>query len=247
MLHALFAAVGFLYGAVGHGGASGYLAALALLGYPPAGFKASALLLNLLVAAISLWNFRRAGHFDWKLLRPFVVLSVPCAFIGGYVPISLRTYGLMLSATLVFAGIRLALPDPKSRTSGTRPSTPVALATGGILGLLSGMVGVGGGIFLSPLMILLGWADAKKTAAVSAGFIWINSAAGLAGALERPETGTLQPFALSLWSLALAAGAGGLAGSSLGANKATVLALRRLLSVVLLLAAYKMCTVWGQA
>jgi uncharacterized protein len=238
MLHLLIAGVGFLYGSVGHGGASGYLAALALMGYPPAGFKASALLLNLLVAAISFWSFRRAGHFDWKLFWPFIVLSVPCAFIGAFIHLTPRHYGLILAGTLVLAGLRLALPDPAGKQAASKPPLTVALASGGALGLLSGVVGVGGGIFLSPLMILLGWADAKKTAAISAAFIWVNSAAGLAGALKQSGTGSL-----SLWPLALAAGAGGLAGSRLGARHATVLQLRRLLAVVLLIAAYKLLTI----
>lgn len=237
MLHALILGVAFLYGSVGHGGASGYLAALALMGYHPADFKASALILNLLVAALSFFNFWREGFFDWELFWPFAALSIPAAFIGGYVHVAPRVYGLLLAITLAFAAIRLALPDPHG--GKTNPvSKPAALGVGAGLGVLSGMVGVGGGIFLSPLTILMGWADAKKTAALSAAFIWVNSAAGLFGSIKQAGTGPL-----ALWPLALAAGAGGLAGSRFGARHVGVLGLRRLLAAVLGVAAYKLLMV----
>ncbi len=234
MLHALIFAVAFLYGSVGHGGASGYLAALSLMGFVPADFKASALILNLLVAALSFFNFWKEGYFDWELFWPFAVLSIPAAFAGGLISIPARVYGILLAVTLAFAATRLALPDAKD--AGARPvSKPAALLTGGALGVLSGMVGVGGGIFLSPLMILMGWADAKKTAAISAAFIWVNSAAGLFGSIKQAGIGPL-----ALWPLALAAGAGGLLGSRVGARYIGVLALRRVLAVVLAIAAYKL-------
>lgn len=242
MLHVLIFLVGFLYGSVGHGGASGYLAALALMGYAPAAFKASALLLNLLVAAISFWSFRREGHFDWKLFWPFAVLSIPCAYLGGWLRVSPRVYGLLLAATLACAALRLALPEPAGGSPPRRPPSGLALAVGAALGLLSGMVGVGGGIFLSPLLILGGWADAKKTAAVSAAFIWVNSAAGVFGSIGQAGLGPL-----SLWPLAVAAGLGGLLGSRLGASYVDVQALRRLLALVLALASYKLATVWARA
>lgn len=235
-LWALIFFVALLYSSVGHGGASGYLAALSLFGYAPAEMKASALLLNLLVAGVSFLSYRRAGHFDGRLLWPFAIASIPAAFVGGFLKIPPRAYALLLAAVLVFAAVRLifvtgATPDSPPRP----PRAAAALATGGGIGLLSGLVGVGGGIFLSPLMILLGWADAKRTAAASAAFIWVNSAAGLFGHLSRQG-----PATLSLWPLAVAGLAGGILGSHAGARRLSTLWLRRLLGAVLALAAFKL-------
>ncbi|MBI3553613.1 MAG: sulfite exporter TauE/SafE family protein [Elusimicrobia bacterium] len=230
--------VALLYSSVGHGGASGYLAALALCGFAPAEMKASALILNLLVAGIAFFNYWKAGHFNARLFWPFAAASIPLAFLGGLIQLPPRTYSLLLAAALAVAAWRLILPSGAPGSRSTPPSLPAAAATGGGIGLLSGLVGVGGGIFLSPLMILLGWADAKTTAGVSAAFIWVNSAAGLYGHLSQQGAQTL-----SLWPLAAAAGAGGLAGSYAGAKKLTAVWLRRLLGLVLLIAAFKLVRV----
>jgi len=232
------ACVAFLYASVGHGGASGYLAVLALFGFAIVQMKSSALVLNLLIAAVSFWAFQRARHFEWKLFWPFAVTSVPFSFIGGFLTLSPKVYGLLLAGTLLYASVRLALARSGAETAWTGPRLPVALGAGAGIGLLSGMVGVGGGIFLSPLMILMDWADAKRVAAVSALFIWVNSLAGLAGYIAKG--GSLPPWQ---WSLALAALAGGFAGAHLGANRFESPTLKRLLAVVLLLAGWKLLKV----
>lgn len=237
-LYLLIFAVAALYSSVGHGGASGYLAALSLFGFAPAQMKASALLLNLLVAAISFANYWKAGYFKARLFWPFAAASIPLAFVGGYVKLPPKTYSLLLAAALVIAAVRLILKDGAGKGPSQMPALPASLAVGGGVGLLSGLVGVGGGIFLSPLMILFGWADAKETAAVSAAFIWVNSAAGLFGNLKSQG-----PGALSLWGLSAAALAGGVLGSHFGAKRLSVLALRRTLGAVLLIAAYKLVVV----
>lgn len=229
--------VALLYSSVGHGGASGYLAVLALFGFTPDEMRSSALLLNLLVAGVAFANYFRAGHFERRLFWPFALSSIPFAFIGGRSTAPPKVYAALLAAALAFAAFRLIMPSPETgRTDNSPPSAPLALALGAAIGLLSGLVGVGGGIFLSPLMILLGWADARRTAAVSAAFIWVNSAAGLLGQASR--FASHQP--LTLWPLALAALAGGLIGSRAGARSFTPLLLRRVLGVVLLTAALKL-------
>lgn len=228
--------VGMFYSSVGHGGASGYLAALSLFGYMPAQMRESALILNLGVSAISFAAYCRAGHFQGRLLWPFAVASVPLAFAGGWVHLPQKVYSLLLAGTLIFAALRLwgddqGLPGDRNRP----PGRGQAALIGGGIGFLSGAVGVGGGIFLSPLMILMGWADARRTAAASAAFIWINSAAGLLGGWGRhPASGAF------LWPLAVCALAGGVLGSQLGARRLTPLALRRVLAGVLAIAALKL-------
>ncbi len=233
-LLALLCLVALLYSSVGHGGASGYLAALSLFGHPPAAMRDSALLLNLLVSGIAFLSYRRAGHFEAGLLWPFAASSIPLAFLGALLKVSPGTYSGLLALALVFAALRLMMREPG--TGGEKPpSLPLALAAGAGIGLLSGIVGVGGGIFLSPLMLLLGWADVKRTAATSAAFIWVNSAAGLLAGLGQRGTA-----ALWLWPLVGAALLGGLLGSTLGARLLAPLILRRALGLVLLVAAFKL-------
>lgn len=229
----LIGGVAFLYSLVGHGGASGYLAILSLAGAEPRAMKASALALNLLVAAIAFGNYWRAGHFRARLFWLFAAASIPTAFLGGRLDLSPRLYNLVLGAALVVAAARMWLPD-LSAAEPKAPRTPVALAAGAAMGFVSGVIGVGGGIFLSPLLLLAGWADAKQTAAVSAAFIWVNSASGLAGHLSHGSGLGLEPA----WVAAAAAAS--LAGSWVGARKLAPLTLRRTLAVVLLLAAAKL-------
>lgn len=229
----LIGAVAFLYSLVGHGGASGYLAVLSLAGAEPGAMKTSALALNLLVAGIAFGNYWRAGHFRARLFWLFAAGSIPAAFLGGRLDLSPRLYDLVLGAALVVAALRMWLPDVSAREPKP-PRAPLALAGGAAMGFVSGVIGVGGGIFLSPLLLLAGWADAKQTAAVSAAFIWVNSVSGLTGHLSR-WTGTgLEP------SWIAAAAAASIAGSWIGAQKLPPLALRRTLAVVLLLAAVKL-------
>ncbi|HEX9614191.1 MAG TPA: TSUP family transporter, partial [Bacteroidota bacterium] len=195
--------------------------------------------LNVIVAGIGTVQFARAGHFSWKLAWPFVVLSVPAAFLGGYWKVSTAIYFALLAAVLLFAAYRLirgASAQGDGRTIS--PSLAVALGSGGGIGLLSGIVGVGGGIFLSPLMILMKWSTTKQAAAISAFFIAVNSVAGLVG---RSARGGLEVGAI--WPFVVAAAFGGMIGSSMGASKLTALVLRRLLGVVLLVAAFKLTMV----
>ena len=225
------------YSSVGHGGASGYLAVLSFFGLAPAAMASSALCLNLLVAGLSFAAYFRAGHFAFHLLWPFLITSIPFAFLGSVAGLSPRAYMAVLAAVLIFAAFRLwVLAPPKQEESFLKvPSLAIALPAGAGIGFLSGVIGVGGGIFLSPLLILMKWADVRSTAAVSAAFIWINSAAGLYGHLSRSRL-DWQGLA---W-LVGAAFAGGLLGSWLGSRRFQGLWLRRILSLVLLLAAVKL-------
>lgn len=228
--------VAALYASVGHGGASGYLAVLGVFSFAPAEMATTALILNLLVAGPAFWQFRRAGHFPRGLLSRFLVASIPAAFVGGMVALPAWLYALVLAAVLAFAAIRLAYPvSAQEQEVARRPGLVASLPAGGGIGFVSGMVGVGGGIFLSPLLLLMRWATAKETAAVSAAFIVFGSLSGLAG---RMAGGTAELG--GLLALIPAAAAGGFAGSHAGAWRFSSPALRRLLAVVLLLAAAKM-------
>jgi uncharacterized membrane protein YfcA len=237
LLLALVFFVALTYASVGHGGASGYLAVLSFFGMAPAAMAPSALCLNLLVAGASFVTYWRAGHFAFRLLWPFLLTSVPLAFLGGLTQVSARTYLVVLAVVLLFAAFRLLAASPAAGEESyiEPPRLAVALPVGAGIGFVSGLIGVGGGIFLSPLIILRRWADAKRTAAVSAAFIWINSAFGLYGHLLRKTV----DWSALVW-LVGAAFAGGLAGSYLGARRFRGLWLRRILAVVLVLAALKL-------
>ncbi len=229
--------VAALYSSVGHGGASGYLAVLSFFAVAPATMGSTALTLNVLVAGVALFSYLRAGHLSWRLAWPFILLSIPAAFIGGLVKVSEKTYFVLLALALVIAAYRLAMSATGSVEGSEfkRVKLSVSLPAGGAIGLLSGIVGVGGGIFLSPVMLLFRWADAKKTSAVAALFIVVNSFAGLAGRLVKGELaiGGFGP-------LVAVAFLGGLLGSYYGANRFSGVVLRRLLAVVLIVAALKM-------
>ncbi len=239
LLLVLIFLVAAAYSSVGHGGASGYLAVLSLFGLSPSAMAPSALLLNLLVAGTSFLLYWRSGHFMFALLWPFLLTSVPFAFLGGLTHVSSRAYLVLLSLALTFAAYRLlaAMPPRDEKSFARIPPLWVAFLVGAGIGFLSGLIGVGGGIFLSPLMILLKWSDAKRTAAVSAAFIWVNSAAGLYGQMLRKTV----DWHWLVWLVA-AAFAGGLAGSYLGARLFRGIWVRRILGLVLLLATFKLLT-----
>lgn len=232
--------VALLYSSVGHGGASGYLAVLSFFAVAPKSMSTTGLILNLFVAGIAFLAFYRAGHFSPSLTWPFLVTSVPAAFLGGMIHVPKSTYAVLLAIALTFAAFRLMIQFRSDTASNEirLPNLPVVLVIGAIIGLISGIVGVGGGIFLSPLILLMHWADPKKTSATSAAFILVNSIAGLAGRFLSGsfEIGVLAPFVL-------AAFLGGLAGANLGANKFSGITLRRVLGVVLMIAAYKLVAV----
>ena len=231
-----FFLIALLYASVGHGGASGYLAILSFVAVRPDEMATTALTLNLFVATVALLSFKRAGHFDGRLVWPFLVASVPMAFLGGAVPVPLDLYKILLAVALGAAAIRLAVTlRGREEPSGMKPTLALALPVGGGIGWLSGAVGIGGGIFLSPLLLLLRWASPKQTAAASAAFILVNSAAGLGGRAVRSglEYGSFAP-------LLAAALIGGLFGAHLGANHFSGQTLKRVLAVVLLIAAAKL-------
>lgn len=229
--------VAIAYSSVGHGGASGYLAVLSFFGLAPAAMAPGALMLNLLVAGTAFTAYHRKDYFVWRLVWPFLITSVPLAFLGGMLSVPPGVYMSVLAAALTFAAVRLLLAGPSKADEYLVEPPPlvVALPVGAVLGFVSGLIGVGGGIFLSPLLILLHWADAKRTAAASAAFIWINSAAGLYGHLSRQAV----DWHGLLW-LVGAASAGGMIGSWLGAARVPGVWLRRVLGVVLLVATVKL-------
>lgn len=228
-----------LYATVGHGGASGYLAAMALFNVPPEVMKPTALTLNLFVAGVGTYRYARAGHFAWNIFWPFAVVSIPFAFLGGTWKLPAQAYKLILGLVLLFAAWRLAIKQSAHAPAVQRPIIlPAALGLGSAIGLLSGLTGVGGGIFLSPLLLLLGWAEVRKTAAVSSAFILVNSAAGLLGQILRSHGLRSLPHQILWW--APAALIGGLIGSELGSRRLTPLTMRRLLAAVLVVAGLKM-------
>lgn len=229
--------VALIYSSVGHGGASGYLAILSFFAIPHNIMAASALCLNVLVAGLSFFIYQKARHFSWKLTSPFVLTSIPFAFVGGLIKIPPALYALLLAGALLFAAFRLLINLDKGKDSVEKsPSFGIAAVIGGLIGLLSGMVGVGGGIFLSPILILCRWADPKKTAATSAFFILVNSISGLIGRYLR---GSVQ-LAPEWTFMILAAFIGGIIGSRLGARHFSSPWLRRILAFVLFLAVFKL-------
>jgi uncharacterized membrane protein YfcA len=231
---AAIAAAAALYSSVGHGGASGYLAAMALFGVSAALMKPSALVMNIVVAGLVFARLWRAGFFDVGLFWPFALGSIPAAFIGGAWQLHNRTYQYLVGATLLVAAWRLLRTshEPPRRAA---PRMSLALPVGAVLGFVSGLTGVGGGIFLSPLLLFLRWANMRTTAAISAAFILVNSLAGLAGLLS---VGVTLPSGLP-WMM-LAALGGALVGSELAVRRLAPVRLRQLLGVVLVIAAIKM-------
>ena len=183
----LFLAVGliaFLYSSVGHAGASGYIATMTLFGLAPTVIRPTALVLNILVASIGTFQFWRAGHFSWKLFWPFALLSIPAAYIGGYLQPSASVLRILIAVVLLFSAVRLLFrrSDPPQTVT---PSRPVAISVGAGLGFLSGLTGTGGGIFLTPLLLFCQWAHIRQAAAVSALFIWVNSTLGWLDTLQK--------------------------------------------------------------
>ena len=226
--------VAFLYSSVGHAGASGYIAVMALAGLSPAFIKPTALTLNILVACLSSWQFYRAGYFSWRLLWPFAALGVPCAFLGGYLHLPARWFNVVLGLVLLYSAARFVMPA-SAEAEPHEPRLPVALAAGAGLGFVSGLAGVGGGIFLTPLLILLRWARTKTASAVSAVFILVNSIAGLAGTVA--STGAPPTLVAPLGAAVVV---GGTVGSYLGSRRFSVPVVKRLLAAVLAIAAVKL-------
>lgn len=227
--------IAFLYSAVGHAGASGYIAVMTLFGLAPAVIKPSALVLNILVASLTAYQFWRAGHFSWSLFWPFAALSVPLAFLGGYINLPTHWFKILVGVVLLYSALRFFLATQTEEQITTPPRRPVALLTGAGLGLLSGLTGTGGGIFLTPLLIFFRWSPTKIASGVSALFILVNSISGLLGNLS--STKQLPFFALPI---ALAAMTGGAVGSYLGSQRFSAVFIKKLLAIVLLIAGGKL-------
>ena len=227
--------VAFLYSSVGHGGASGYLALMALFSISPEVMKPTALLLNLFVSLTSFIQFYRGKHFRWKIFLPFALASVPMAFIGGLVTVDAGTYKKILGILLLIPIARFLFFANIKVDELKKPNLYLSLLAGAAIGFLSGLIGIGGGIILSPLLLLLKWTDMKQTAAISALFIFVNSFSGLAGQLTRGID-----FSADMYAYVAVAFAGGIYGAYYGSLKFKQNILQYLLAMVLMVAAYKL-------
>jgi hypothetical protein len=229
--------VAFFYSSVGHGGATGYLAALALVGVAPVSAKVAVLITNIFVASIAFWRFYKAGHFDWKFFLSFAVASIPLAFLGSKIHVSPQAYKIILGAVLSVAGIILLF---RSRWQTDDVAVRkcfwlFALLVGAGLGFLAGLTGIGGGVFLSPVLYLFRWVKPKTTGGIAAGFIVVNSISGLAGA----GWGKITHAGPLLW-LTLPAVIGALLGTHLGARRWSSVTFSRVLAGVLIFAGGKL-------
>jgi uncharacterized protein len=226
--------VAFLYSSVGHAGASGYIAVMTLFGIGAGTIRPTALVLNILVATIGSLHFWRAGHFRWRLFWPFALLSVPAAYLGGYLQLPVTLLRILIGVVLLFSAVRLFFrrADPPEIES---PAPVAAIGLGGIIGLLSGLTGTGGGIFLTPALLFFRWARIREAAAVSAVFILVNSIAGLVGYFTANRS-------LPFLGLILAGSAviGGATGSHFGSRRFPPRTISLVLAIVLIIAGAKL-------
>jgi hypothetical protein len=234
LLTAGILAVAFLYASVGHAGASGYIAVMSLAALTPAQIKPTALVLNILVASIGSWQFWRAGHFSWRLFWPFALLSIPLAFVGGYLNLPSHVFKILVGIVLLFSAAYFFW-KPNVDEVRVEPSRPIAIATGGVLGLFAGLTGTGGGIFLTPLLLVMRWARTKAASATSALFILVNSIAALLG-----NASSTQKIPAFVVPLAVAAVIGGSVGSWYGSRRFPPALIKRLLATVLVIAGLKL-------
>jgi len=240
-LPVLFFLIATFYASVGFGGGSSYLAVLALMGLSYTSIPQTALVCNIIVSAGGVWHFRRCGHLQWRRVLPFVVLSVPMAFVGGLIPVGQKVFMFLLGGSLLVAGARMFLPIRSAgafSSIATRKMWIVGLPLGAALGLLSGLVGIGGGIFLAPVLILSGWADARATAATATVFILVNSLAGLGGQLAKGVY-----LDASIIPLGIAVFLGGQIGSRLGSSRLSGSSVRRLTGALILFVSFRI--LWG--
>ncbi len=226
--------IAVLYSSVGHGGASGYWAILSLFGVAAKVVKPTALSLNIIVSPLAAWQFWRAGYFRWELFWPFALLSMPLAFLGGRWELPVPVLKMLMGVVLLGSALRFLI-RPAAESDTHPPSRSVAIAVGGVLGMLSGLTGTGGGIFLTPLIIVMRWAPPKHASAASALFILLNSAAGLLGNLSKGAP--LPTFAISLGAAALI---GGSIGSYYGSQRFSHTIIRKVLATVLTIAGFKL-------
>lgn len=226
-----------LYASVGHGGATAYLAVLSLLSFSPLEMRSTALVLNVLVAGLASIAYFRNHHLSLPLLWPFMVFSVPAAYLGGLLHVSTQAYTLLLSIALLAAALRLALTRVSPDTTPlSPPPARTAMPIGAGIGFLSGVIGIGGGVFLSPLLLVFRWANAKQAAAIAAPFIVVNSLAGIAGLLTQ---GGIRIAGMAPWVAAAALGA--MIGAQIGARYLSHTRLCQVLAAVLVIASIKLC------
>jgi uncharacterized membrane protein YfcA len=235
VFYVLLFVLAFLFASVGHGGASGYLALMAIFSFSPGVMKPTALFLNLFVSFIAFIQFYHRGHFKWKVFLPLALTSVPLAYVGGMISVDPVVYKRILGFFLLIPVARfLFLPNPKVEDVRGN-SILISLLLGSSIGFLSGLIGIGGGIILSPILLLLRWTDQKQTAAISALFIFMNSVSGLFGQISKGIR-----FTPDMVSYTAVAFIGGLIGAYLGAKKFNQDILKVLLALVLLIASYKL-------
>ncbi len=227
--------VSFLYSSVGHGGASGYLALMALFSFAPESMKPTALLLNIFVAGISFYYYFKAGHFNKKLFISFAIASIPLAYLGGTIEVDASIYKKILAVLLIFAILKMLNVFGKENDNTKQVKLWQGLIVGGIIGFFSGLIGIGGGIILTPVILLLHWGKMKEAAAVSALFIWVNSAAALVGQLSSGVS--IEKGAFVLVAIALI---GGVLGGYYGSKKINNQRLRYILAFVLIIACAKL-------
>ncbi len=235
LFYCLLFIVAFLYSAVGHGGASGYLALMVLFGIAPEVMKPTALMLNLFVSLTSFIQFYRGKHFLWKIFLPFAIASVPLSFIGGAIVVDANVYKKILGLLLLMPIIRFLFFANFDVRETRKSNVYLSLLIGGAIGFLSGLIGIGGGIILSPILLLMKWTNQKQTAAISALFIFVNSLSGLAGQLTKGIH-----FTTNMYAYVIVAFAGGLCGAYFGALKFKQSWLKNILAVVLMFASYKL-------
>jgi len=227
--------IAFVYSSVGHGGASGYVALMALFNFAPESIRYYALVLNLVVSAVAFISYFRAGFFKFRQVLPFLITSIPAAYVGAQFSINPTIYKIILGIMLIFAVVRMLMIRNNENDITHHPPFVLALGIGLVLGLVSGIIGIGGGILLSPVLILSKYAKIKEASAASALFIFLNSASGLAGLLTTQIN--FQPHVIYWISGVMVAG---LMGSAMGSRTFSELNLKRVLSLVLIAASIKL-------
>lgn len=234
LLGLVIGVIAFLYSSVGHAGASGYIAVMALWGLQVSEIRPTALILNIMVASITAFQFWQAGHFSWKLFWPFALLSVPAAYFGGYLQLSASILTIIIGLVLIFSAVRLFFrkEDPPQITP---PSLPTAIGVGAGIGFLSGLTGTGGGIFLTPTLLFFKWANIRRAAGISALFILVNSISGLVGYFT--STHNLPALGIVVGPAAVI---GGVLGSRLGSRRFPVRVISLMLATVLIIAGFKL-------
>ena len=235
LFYTLLFLVAFSYASVGHGGASGYLALMAIFSISPDVMKPTALLLNLFVSLTSFIQFYRGKHFSWKIFLPFAIASIPMAFVGGLITIDSFVYKKILGILLLVPIIRFLFFGNIAVKDLKKANAVLSILVGGAIGFLSGMIGIGGGIILTPVLLLLRWTDMKKAAGISALFIFVNSLSGLAGQLTKGIH-----FSPDMYAYVAIAFTGGICGAYFGSMRFRQSVLVYLLALVLMVAAYKL-------